>query len=74
VKLRLELLGLVATVVAVGGVLMNNARLIWCFPLWLTSNGITFYLHVRGRMWSLAVRDAIFLLLAVAGWIQWSAA
>jgi nicotinamide riboside transporter PnuC len=69
---HLEIWGAIATVAAVIGVLMNNAKLIWCFPLWICSNGITLYLHVRKRIFSLAIRDAIFLVLAVIGWIMWA--
>jgi len=66
-----EPLGGIATVIAVAGVMLNNARIIWCFPVWMASNGLTLYLHVRRRMWSLAARDSIFLGLAVAGWWMW---
>lgn len=66
-----EVLGAVATVIAVTGVVLNNGKIIWCFPVWMTSNGITLYLHVRRRMWSLAARDAIFIGLAAAGWRMW---
>jgi len=69
---RGEMLGVVVTVVAVAGVLLNNGRIAWCFPLWMASNGISLGLHVRARMWSLAVRDGIFLALAAAGWWQWT--
>jgi nicotinamide riboside transporter PnuC len=71
---RLEILGTVATVLAVVGVVLNNHKVIHCFLFWLISNSLTLYLHLRGRMWSLAVRDAVFLGLAVAGWFQWRAA
>ena len=67
-----ELLGGLATVIAVAGVLLNNARVIWCFPVWMASNGLTLALHVRRRMWTLAARDAIFLGLAAAGWWMWT--
>ena len=67
-----ELLGGLATAIAVAGVLLNNARVIWCFPVWMLSNSMTLYLHLRGSMSSLALRDAIFLALAVSGWWQWS--
>ena len=67
-----ELLGGLATVIAVAGVLLNNARVIWCFPVWMASNGLTLVLHVRRRMWTLAARDAIFLGLAAAGWWMWT--
>jgi len=67
-----ELLGGLATAIAVAGVLLNNARVIWCFPVWMASNGLTLVLHVRRRMWTLAARDAIFLGLAAAGWWMWT--
>lgn len=61
----------IAMVLAVGGVLLNNARIRWCFPLWFVSNVISLAYHLRARLWGLAVRDAIFTVLAIAGWIQW---
>ena len=61
----------VATVLAVSGVLCNNARLRWCFPLWVVSNAITLVYHVRARLWGLACRDVVFLVLAVIGWFMW---
>ena len=69
---RLELWGLIATGIAVAGVVLNNGRSTWCFPLWIASNAITLALHVRKRMWSLALRDSLFIALAVAGWRQWT--
>ena len=69
---RLEILGTIATVIACVGVVLNNHQSIYCFLLWLFSNGLTLYIHQHERMWSLALRDMIFLMLAVEGWIQWS--
>lgn len=66
---RLEILGTIAPVIAVAGVLANNYRLRACFVAWLLSNGLTAYLHLRQRMWSLLMRDVIFLGLAVQGLI-----
>jgi len=60
-----------AMVLAVSGVLLNNARLRWCFPLWVVSNAITLVYHVRARLWGLACRDVVFLVLAVIGWFMW---
>ena len=70
-KRNLEIWGVVATVVAVAGVWANNHRMIACFGLWIVSNGITLVLHRRQRMWSLAIRDLIFLALAMRGWQLW---
>lgn len=61
----------VATAVAIAGVLLNNARRRECFVLWSVSNSITLYYHIRGRLWGLAARDAVFLVLAAVGWVMW---
>lgn len=61
----------VATALAVGGVLLNNARIRWCFPVWFVSNVICLVYHLRAKLWGLAVRDGIFIVLAIAGWFQW---
>ena len=67
----IELIGTIATILAVTGVLANNRRLRWCFIVWFVSNGLTLFIHAHAVIWSLVVRDAIFLVLAVEGWIKW---
>jgi len=69
-----ELIGTIVTAVAVGGVLLNNARRRECFLLWIFSNALSAAIHVEASMWSLAGRDAIFFALAIAGWRQWGRA
>ena len=67
----LELLGAIATLIAIGGVILNNRRLRLCFVCWLFSNALTLAIHAHAGIWSLAVRDLVFLVLAVEGWILW---
>lgn len=67
----IELIGTIATVLAVTGVVLNNRRLRVCFAVWLVSNALSLLIHVDAALWSLVVRDAIFLVLAVDGWIRW---
>jgi nicotinamide riboside transporter PnuC len=67
----MELIGIVGTVLAVAGVVLNNRMRIECFCLWIVSNGIFFALHLHAGMWSLAVRDIVFMALAAHGWIMW---
>lgn len=67
----IELVGLLATALAIVGVVANNRRKRVCFVLWLFSNAMTLAIHVHAGIWSLAVRDAIFLVLAVEGLILW---
>ena len=66
-----ELIGWLATVVAVAGVYLNNRRRRACFVLWLISNAMTLAVHFYVGMWSLAVRDLAFLMLAIHGWWLW---
>jgi hypothetical protein len=70
---RIELLGGLATLVAIAGVILNNCQLWPCFLLWFVSNGLTLWIHYQARIWSLVARDAIFLVLAIVGLIQWTA-
>lgn len=67
----IEVLGAIATVGAVIGVVLNNRRLIWCFPLWFCTNAISAVIHLHAGIWSLAVRDIVFMALAVDGWFRW---
>ena len=67
----LETIGTIATVLAITGVLANNRRLRWCFVVWMVSNSLTAGIHAYAGIWSLFVRDAIFLILAVEGWKKW---
>lgn len=65
-------IGWLATAIAVTGVVLNNQQIIACFGFWIVSNALTAGLHVRARMWALATRDVVFLILAIWGLIAWS--
>ncbi len=67
----IEIIGTIATILAIAGVLLNNRRFRVCFLVWLVSNAISLVIHAHLSVWSLMVRDAIFLVLAVEGWIKW---
>lgn len=43
-----EIIGWLATVGAIAGVVLNNYRLRVCFLIWLATNGISAALHFRG--------------------------
>ena len=66
-----EIIGIIATVLAVAGVITNNRRLRLCFLLWLVSNALSCGIHVHAGIWSLVARDAIFFVLAIEGWFKW---
>lgn len=69
--MTLELIGAVATCLAIAGVVLNNGRRRTCFLVWLFSNGLSLGIHLWLGVWSLAGRDAAFLALAVDGWFRW---
>lgn len=68
----IEAVGRMATVMAVAGVLLNNAMLWPCFLLWIASNTLSAWIHYRLGPRSLMVRDLIFLALACVGLWQWT--
>ncbi len=70
--ITLEIIGLVATVIAIVGVCANNRRMEVCFWLWLLSNGLTAYVHAHQHIWSLCLRDIVFAALAIEGLYLWS--
>jgi len=67
----IELMGTVACLLAVVGVVCNNRRLIACFPLWMVSNGLMAAIHAEASIWSLVIRDIVFFVLAIDGWRRW---
>lgn len=67
-----EYLGIIATALAVTGVLLNNRMNRWGFALWVVSNLLCLRLHAVAGLISLAARDIIFTVLAVEGFFRWS--
>ena len=67
----IEIIGTITTVLAVAGVILNNRCFRSCFLLWIVSNALSLVIHAQTGIWSLVVRDGIFLILAVEGWIIW---
>ena len=65
----IELVGLISGTLAILGVLLNNRRLIGCFPVWMVSNALSCGLHAA--LWSLAGRDLVFLILSFDSWRRW---
>ena len=66
-----EIIGIIATTLAVIGVITNNRRLRVCFLIWMASNALTGAIHAHAGIWSLFVRDVIFFVLAIEGWFKW---
>lgn len=67
----IETIGTIATVIAIAGVVLNNHRHIGCFYLWLVSNALSAVVHLQTGVWSMTLRDVIFLGLALHGLWVW---
>ncbi len=46
----IELIGWIATVLAVGGVILNNRKRSFCFVLWIISNSLSGWIHGEAGM------------------------
>ena len=67
----IEVMGVAAMGLAIGGCVLNNRRLRVCFVVWIISNVLGLVIHVDAGIWSLAARDVAFTVLAVDGWRRW---
>lgn len=67
----IELISYIAMVLSVAGVILNNRKIKICFILWIISNVITGFIHGYNHLYGLMVRDIVFTVLAVEGWIKW---
>jgi nicotinamide riboside transporter PnuC len=68
----IEWIGSICTLIAVSGVVLNNYKLRLCFIFWLCSNLATGLIHIYLGIYSLAVRDFVFFVLAIHGFYVWS--
>ena len=68
----IELISAITGLLAVAGVILNNYRMRACFVIWLVSNASSAGIHLYSGLWSMAIRDLVFLCLAVHGWVMWS--
>lgn len=66
-----EILGTLALILGVTGCLLNNRKLRICFIVWLISNALNGIVHVRVDVWSLLVRDVVFSILVIEGYVKW---
>lgn len=66
-----EMFGYISTVLAVAGVVFNNRKMAVCFKIWMVSNSISLVIHLHAGIYSLAIRDFIFLILAFEGLWKW---
>lgn len=65
-------IGLIATTLAVTGVVLNIRKNRWGFALWVIANLLCLWLHASAEMGTLIIGDIIFTVLAIEGFVRWS--
>ena len=67
----IELIGWAAAMLAILGVVANNRKESICFKIFIISNLLSAIVHFHLHCRSLFLRDIIFVILAVEGFILW---
>ena len=67
----IEVIGIISMCLSVTGVVLNNRKLKICFIFWVISNTFSGYIHYNSEVYSLLLRDFVFILLAIEGWFKW---
>ncbi len=66
-----EAIGVLVTIGAITGVVLNNHRRRACFLIWMVTNAASALIHLAAGMVALTCRDASFFALAIHGYIAW---
>jgi len=66
-----EIISFIASGIAITGVILNNRMSITGFKFWWISNLMSAFLHCQPGLYSLMIRDLVFFLLAVVGFVKW---
>jgi len=67
----IETIGVIALLLGVTGVILNNRKFRICFIVWFVGTMLTASIHASAGIWSLFGKDLIFLVLSVEGWYRW---
>lgn len=67
----IEFFGLLTCGLAITGVVLNNRLNIICFWFWMMSNALSATLHLHVELWSLFLRDVVFFVLCIEGYLRW---
>ena len=68
----IETIGTIGTIAAIIGVILNNRLRIECFYIRIISNALFAGIHLSAGIYSLLIRDLIFILLAIEGIHKWT--
>jgi len=53
------------------GCLLNNRKLLLCWPVFIAADAVFVYLHLSKGFYVYAIRELAFLILCFEGWYRW---
>jgi len=67
----MEILGWIATIISIIGIILNAKKIIYCWPVWLLSNilWITYFSVLKNG--PSIVLWIVFSIFNIYGWIKW---
>ena len=69
--MSIEIIGTIALILGVLGAILNALKFRVCFIVWIASNILCAMVHTNTGILSLLIKDGIFTMLCIVGWIQW---
>lgn len=69
---KLKIIGWIASVFSLAGVILNAYLIIWCWPVWCLGNTLWMYWSVKKKEWSQLILWIVFTLANFYGWYQWA--
>lgn len=69
--MSIEIIGTLALILGVLGAVLNNRKLRVCFIVWVVANILSACVHIGVGVWSLLLRDIVFFVLAIEGFVRW---
>lgn len=67
----IEVFGTIGLLFAMAGCLLNNRKMISCFPVWMVANIVGVCIHYHLHLYSFVVKDLFFMYICVDGYIRW---
>jgi nicotinamide mononucleotide transporter len=68
----IELIGWLATLISVIGIVLNAKKIIYCWPIWLLSNVLWITYFVVLKNYPSIVLWIMFSIFNVYGWLEWN--
>lgn len=68
----IKIIGWIASLISLFGVVLNAYKIIWCWPVWCLANIFWIYWAIKKKEWSQLVLWIVFTIANIYGWYQWT--